>query len=313
MTLISVVVPVYNEEAVIPELIRRLNDATSSGIDATFELIFVDDGSSDRSLALLSEFADTNSAIKVVALSRNFGHQSALLAGLNKASGDAVISLDADLQDPPELIPLLIEKWSNGSDIVYAKRRLRRGENRFKLVTASLFYRLLDRLSDTNLPRDVGDYRLISRHVLDELLALQERSLYLRGMVAWTGFRQSTVEYDRESRFAGTTKYPLKKMVGLATDALLSFSERPLRFVTRIGLSITAISFAFLIFVLVTAIFGGGEPVRGWLSVFAAVLTLGGVQIICIGIVGEYISRIYRDTKKRPLYIVDKKRSKLDG
>lgn len=307
--LVSLVIPVFNEEAGLPELFRRIDGVTSRVSDIDLEVVFVDDGSTDESRGILLAHAAVQSHVRVVVLARNFGHQSALLAGISTANGDAVITMDADLQDPPELVPALIDAWTNGADVVHARRSSRKGESWFKLATASLFYRMIDWLSDTHLPRNVGDFRLIDRRVRDVLLELGEKSLYLRGMVAWVGFEQVTIDYDRDERFTGETKYPLKKMVSLATDAVLSFSERPLRIVTRLGLVLTGIAFSVLIFFLVTIPFGHGRLVPGWLSVIVAVLILGGVQLVCLGIVGEYISRVYREAKGRPLFIIDKRRS----
>lgn len=310
--LVSLVIPVFNEQAGLSELFRRIDGVTAQLPNIDLEVVFVDDGSTDESRSLLLAHAHDQPHVRVVVLARNFGHQSALLAGISTANGDAIITMDADLQDPPEIVPALIDAWVNGADVVHARRQSRRGESWFKLASASLFYKMIDWLSDTHLPRNVGDFRLIDRRVRDVLLELGEKSLYLRGMVAWVGFEQVTIGYDRDERFTGETKYPLKKMVSLATDAVLSFSERPLRIVTRLGLVLTGIAFSVLIFFLITIPFGHGRLVPGWLSVIVAVLILGGVQLVCLGIVGEYISRIYREAKGRPLFIIDKRRSSPD-
>ena len=312
MAKISVVIPVYNEEQTLPELFTRLDLLVSSvGSDHQFEFLLINDGSIDRSLDILKEKVSTESRYKLVSFSRNFGHQSALLAGITLAKGDAVIAMDADLQDPPEVIVELIASWELGSDVVYAERRLRNGESFFKKFSAAIFYGLIDWLSETDLPRNVGDFRLMDRRVVDMLLQLPEKSLYLRGLVAWVGFKQTAVLYDRDARFAGETKYSMKKMLNLATDALLSFSEKPLRIVTRLGFAVTTVAFFLPGFFLITAYLTSENQVHGWLSMIFAVLFLGGIQLICLGIVGEYVSRIYREVKGRPLYIIDERKSLL--
>jgi glycosyltransferase involved in cell wall biosynthesis len=310
MPLISVVIPVYNEEETLPQLFLRLSSISAEGGDnCDYEFIFVDDGSSDSSLKIISEKVRTDASFKILCLSRNFGHQAALLAGITHALGDAVIVMDADLQDPPEVIPRLVSAWLDGSDVVYAQRAERQGENWFKRRSAEVFYWLINWFSETDLPRNVGDFRIMDREVVDQIKGLPERSLYLRGLVAWIGFRQTAVVYDRDPRFAGDTKYSLKKMLSLATDALLSFSEKPLRFVTQIGLTVTSLAFGTLAFFIATIPFGTHHLVPGWFSIITAILLLGGVQLICLGIVGAYVSRIYREAKGRPIYIINKKKS----
>jgi glycosyltransferase involved in cell wall biosynthesis len=312
MAKISVVIPVYNEEQTLPQLFTRLDLLVSSvGSDHQLEFLLINDGSIDRSLDIIKEKVRIESRYKLISFSRNFGHQSALLAGITLAEGDAVIAMDADLQDPPEVIVELIASWELGSDVVYAERRLRNGESFFKRFSASIFYGLIDWLSETDLPRNVGDFRLMDRRVVDVLLQLPEKSLYLRGLVAWVGFKQTAVLYDRDARFAGETKYSMKKMLNLATDALLSFSEKPLRIVTRLGFAVTTVAFFLLGFFLITAYLTADNQVHGWLSMIFAILFLGGIQLICLGIVGEYVSRIYREVKGRPLYIIDERKSLL--
>lgn len=309
---ISVVIPVFNEEDSLPELFKRLSTLNDSRPDKyQFEFLLVNDGSSDNSLNLILNQVEKHSSFKVLSFSRNFGHQAALLAGITYAKGDAVVAMDADLQDPPEIIHELIAQWEEGSDVVYAERRQRNGESIFKKATAAMFYGLIDWLSETDLPRNVGDFRLMDRRIVNLLIELPEKSLYLRGLVAWVGFKQTSVLYDRDSRYAGQTKYSLNKMVNLATDALISFSERPLRIVTRLGFLVTMAAFLLLGFFLVTYIWGPDNQVHGWLSMIFAVLFLGGIQLICLGIVGEYVSRIYRESKGRPLFIVDENKSSL--
>lgn len=312
MSKISVVIPVFNEELTLPELFSRLDYLFNSlGTNYSMEYLLVNDGSTDHSLELITEKIKTDPTYKVVSFSRNFGHQSALLAGVTMATGDAVIAMDADLQDPPEVILELVAQWESGSDVVYAQRNQRNGEGYFKKVSASMFYSLIDWLSDTHLPRNVGDFRLMDRRVVDVVTQLPEKSLYLRGLVSWVGFKQTAVLYDRDARFAGETKYSMKKMINLAGDALLSFSEKPLRIVTRLGFLVTTAAFMLLAFFLITAIWGSDDQVHGWLSMIVAVLFLGGIQLICLGIVGEYVSRIYRESKGRPLYIIDNRKSSI--
>lgn len=311
MPVITVVIPIYNEEQTLAELFERLTNLRVENDERTeYEFLLVDDGSRDNSLKFIYEKVESDSSFKVISFSRNFGHQAALLAGISRATGDAVVVMDADLQDPPEVIPRLVDTWERGFDVVYAQRATRQGENFFKKKSAAVFYQIIDWLSETDLPRNVGDFRLMDRVVVDRIKELPERSLYLRGLVAWVGFNQTAVLYDREARFAGETKYSLKKMLGLATDALLSFSEKPLRIVTQIGLWVTMLSFSALSFFLITLPFGSHHRVPGWLSVIAAVLLLGGVQLTCLGIVGAYINRIYREAKGRPIYIVDERKSR---
>ena len=308
--LVSIVIPVFNEEDVLSTLSGRL-DAVLDSIEnnMSVEIIFVDDGSTDDSARIIRNKCTNDNRYKLICLSRNFGHQAAILAGLYESLGDAVIAMDADLQDPPELIPTMIQEWKSGSEVVYAKRRERNGDSFFKRASAKFFYVLIDWLSDTQLPRNVGDFRLIDRVIVDQVKNLPEKSLYLRGMVSWVGFKQTAVEFDRDARFAGSTKYTISKMINLAVDALLSFSERPLRLVTRLGLLMTLFSFSAVVYLLFSVLFQPSHGTAGWLSLIATVLLLGGVQLVCLGIVGEYVSRIYRETKGRPLFIIDKKRS----
>lgn len=310
MKLISIVLPVYCEEASLPLLFTRLREIFVDGSsDSTYEFVFINDGSTDASLSMLTDFASREPRARVATFSRNFGHQSALLAGLTIAKGDAVVLMDADLQDPPELVHDMIEKWRGGADIVHAQRRERHGEHFLKRMTAALFYRLLDYLSDTTLPRNVGDFRLMDRIVVDQLVAMNEKSIYLRGMSAWLGFTQDVVIFDRDPRVAGTTKYSARKMLGLAGDAILSFSEKPLRLVTRLGLVVTFLSFLWGTYLFLATLFTNHRNLSGWPSLILSILFLGGVQLICLGIVGEYVSRIYREAKGRPLYIIDQRKS----
>jgi glycosyltransferase involved in cell wall biosynthesis len=311
MTTISVVAPVFNESENLHEFFRRLT-VVLDGIEYESEVIIVDDGSSDDSLQLSKEQSLVDRRFKTISLSRNFGHQSAILAGITHSKGAAVVIMDSDLQDPPELIPELLTKWELGVDVVHAQRVERKGESLFKKASAKVFYRLIDWLSDTSLPQNVGDFRLMDRRVVDVLLSLGEKSLYLRGMVAWVGFKQDFISFDRDARFAGETKYSFSKMSNLALDALLSFSDRPLRVLTQLGLLVTSLSFMLILFFLGSLILGSSTPERGWLSIVLISLFLGGVQLICFGVLGEYIGRIYREAKNRPLFIIDDRNSNHD-
>jgi len=303
---ISIVIPVYNEELTLNELFSRLLKLLEHDLSSyDVELIFVNDGSSDNSLSMLHQFNTTESRCKVVSFSRNFGHQAAILAGIRKTAGRAVVVMDADLQDPPEVIQQLVGNWELGSEVVYAQRANRKGETIFKRWSALIFYKIIEWLSDTHLPRNVGDFRLMDRKIVDLIVQTEERSLYLRGLVSWFGFKQTAVVFDRDPRFAGDTKYSLAKMLNLASDAILSFSDKPLRIVTRLGLVVTGIAFSLVIFFIASIPLGFSHRSPGWLSIVTLILVLGGVQLICLGIVGEYVSRIYREVKRRPLYIID--------
>jgi polyisoprenyl-phosphate glycosyltransferase len=304
--LVSIVSPVYQEEEGIEEFHRRLV-AAMQGIDddLAFEVVYVNDGSKDRSLDLLEKIAADDSRVRVVDLSRNFGHQVALSAGVDHACGDAVVVIDSDLQDPPEVIPEMIQRWRDGFKVVYGVRISRAGETRFKLLTSKIYYGLMDRISEVPLPRQAGDFRLLDRKVVDVLDQMPERNRYVRGMVAWVGFPQCAVEYERDPRFAGTTNYTLARMVRLALDGLTSFSDRPLRLATQLGVIVMVLSFAVAAWTIVASIFDLGSSSRGWSSLMAVVLLLGGVQLLCIGVLGEYVGRVYRETKGRPLYVVN--------
>jgi len=304
--LISVVVPCYNEAEVIVETNRQLvaTLATLGGLD--FEIIYVDDGSSDETVDLLRAIQTADKRTRVVRLSRNFGHQLALSAGLEHAAGDAVVFIDADLQDPPEVIPEMIARWRDGYHVVYGMRTDRAGETAFKVWTAKLFYRFINRLSKVQLPLDVGDFRLIDRRVVDVLLTMPERDRFLRGMVSWIGFRQVAVMYRRAERQAGASKYPLLKMLQFAADGVLSFSLTPLRLALWVGFLSIGLAFAGILYALVIR-FYTNDWVRGWTSIFTAVLFIGGAQLVTLGIIGEYIGRIYAEVKRRPLYVVEER------
>lgn len=301
--LLSIVVPCYNEDAVLPELHRRLITVFEEIQNARVELIYTDDGSHDRTPQILRELQANDPRVRVITLSRNFGHQIAVTAGLEHATGDAVVIIDADLQDPPEVIPEMIQRWQDGYQVVYGMRAKRAGETTFKLWTAKAFYRLINRLSEIEIPLDVGDFRLLDRKVVDVLLAMPERDRFLRGMVSWIGFKQIAVIYDRAPRGAGESKYPLMKMLRFAVDSVISFSFVPLRLAIWVGFGAIAASFAGIVYALVIRLYTT-DWVRGWASIFTALLFLGGVQLITLGIVGEYVGRIYAEVKLRPLYVV---------
>jgi dolichol-phosphate mannosyltransferase len=305
MSLISVVVPLYNEEGNVPELVRRisvvLDRFVAPGDD--YEIVAVNDGSRDETLAKLRDAQrESQPRLVVVDLSRNFGHQIAATAGLETARGDAIILMDGDLQDPPELIEAFLAKWREGYDVVYATRRRRKGESFFKLFTAQVFYRTIRRLTNVSIPVDTGDFRLMSRRVVEALGETRERHRFLRGLVSWVGFKQIGVEYDREARFSGTTKYPFSKMLRFALDGITSFSEIPLRFATYLGFFVSIFAFIYSVVVLILKIIGLNEP--GYTSTMVAILFLGGVQLIGMGILGEYVGRIYDQVKGRPLYLL---------
>lgn len=300
---ISIVVPLYNEELVIGEMSRRLTEVMAgTGLD--YEIVMVNDGSRDRTAELAREICAGDPRYKLVGFSRNFGHQFAITAGMDKASGAAVVVIDADLQDPPEIIPQMIARWREGYQVVYGVREKREGESWFKLTTAKLFYRVLKRLTAVEIPVDTGDFRLVDRRVLDEFNSMRERSRFVRGMVSWIGFRQCAVTYVRHQRHAGETKYPFSKMVKFAVDGLLAFSQVPLKLASGLGLAASVVSFFFMIYGVVVKYVAPETVIPGWSSTFSAILFLGGIQLICLGVLGEYIGRIYEEIKNRPLYIV---------
>jgi polyisoprenyl-phosphate glycosyltransferase len=307
--LLSVIVPCYNEEAVLRAAHERLSQTLAKLPDVEFELIFVDDGSTDDTFRLLTELQTSDSRARVLRLSRNFGHQVAVTAGLSEATGDAVVIIDADLQDPPEVIPEMFDLWRAGNDVVYGSRVTREGEGRFKLWTAKIFYRLINRLSDIEIPVDTGDFRLIDRQVVNVLLAMPERGRFLRGMVSWVGFRQTPVFYKRAARHAGSSKYPLFKMIKFGMDGIVSFSVLPLRLAALTGLAAIWIALAGIVLAVIVRVFGlyDLQLGRGWASLFVAILFMGGVQLLCLGLIGEYLGRIYTEVKQRPLYAVSQR------
>lgn len=299
LRLLSVVAPVYEEEELIEAFHERVS-AALAGIP--FELVLVDDGSADRTPELLAALAERDERVRVIELSRNFGHQTALTAGLDHARGDAIVMMDSDLQDPPELIPEMLGHWQRGTDVVYAVRRRRDGETRFKLATARWFYKLFTALADVPLEPDSGDFRLLDRAPLDALLSMRERNRFLRGMTVWIGYTQTAVPYERDPRHAGETKYTLRRMVTFSLDAISSFSHRPLQLATLVGFVCAGI--AFVLIPLVIALRLAGSYLPGFGSITIAVLLLGGLQLMAIGLIGEYVGRIYDEVKGRPLYLV---------
>lgn len=303
--LLSIVVPCYNEEEVLAQTIHRLLETADSLMRSSLEveLIFVDDGSSDNTRVLLRKYASLDSRIRMVGFARNFGHQLAVSAGIDAARGDAVVLIDADLQDPPELIAKMVSKWREGFEVVYGTRTVRSGESQFKIATARMFYRVLNRLSDVPIPLDTGDFRLMSRNVVDVIKSMPEQDRFVRGMVSWVGFNQVALPYRRERRFAGTSKYPLRKMLRFAIDGILSFSARPLQLSVALGAISAALALLVICYSLTLRIFTH-EWVPGWTALMIAVLFMGGVQLLCVGILGEYVGRIYREVKRRPLYVV---------
>lgn len=331
--LISIVVPCFNEEEVLPETVERLFQVTDniriniSGIsknfflynneskssraslisespEVLFELIFVNDGSRDNTLKILQDYAKKDARVKVINFSKNFGHQIAVTAGMDASNGDATVLIDADLQDPPELIEEMVKLWLADYDVVYATRTKRLGEGHFKLFTAKCFYRVLNFFSDTPIPLDTGDFRLMDRTVVDVLCRMPEHDRFIRGMVSWVGLRQVSLPYKREERHAGESKYPLKKMLAFALSGILSFSIKPLRLASWLGFMCSFIAFLLCLYALILKFFTH-QTIDGWTSIVVAILFIGGVQLLCLGILGEYVGRIYSHAKSRPLYIVE--------
>lgn len=310
-SLLSVVVPCYNESEVLGETHNRLVSALGRLTDLEFEIIYVDDGSRDGTAGVMRDIQAIDPRVRTIRLSRNFGHQTAVTAGLEHAKGDAVVLIDADLQDPPDVINEMVARWREGYHVAYGVRTDREGETRFKLATAKAFYRVLNRLSETEIPLDTGDFRLMDRTVVDALGAMPERDRFVRGMVAWAGFNQIAVPYRRAPRFAGESKYPLLKMVRFALDGVTSFSRAPLRAATWLGFIVSAVALAAIVYALAMRLFTD-DWVTGWTALFIAVLFVGGAQLLSLGIIGEYVGRIYGEAKRRPLYIVQEARG-FDG
>ncbi len=296
----SIVAPIYNEEETLPHFYARVV-AVMEGLGAPFELVLVNDGSHDRSLEEMRALHARDPRVVVVDFSRNFGHQVAISADLDHARGDAVVIIDSDLQDPPEVIPALVAAWRRGAEVVYAQRRIRPGETRFKLLTAAAFYRTIRRLTSVDIPRDTGDFRLLDRKVVDALVSMKERHRFMRGLSVWVGFRQEAVRYDRQERFAGETHYPLSKMMRFALDAITGFSYVPLQLATTMGFILAGLSLLGILVAAVLRILN--VAIQGQTTTLIVVLLLGGIQLIFLGVVGEYLGRIYDEVRARPLYI----------
>jgi len=297
----SVIVPVFNETGCLEELHRRVSEVMEK-TGESWELVLVDDGSTDGSTEMIHNFAQTDSHVRPVIFARNYGHQLAVTAGMDYSRGQAVIVIDADLQDPPEVMLDLIAKWREGYEVVYAVREEREGESGFKLFTASLFYKVIHKITDIKIPMNTGDFRLLDRKVVDVMNTMREHQRFLRGMSIWTGFRQIGVPYKRAARFAGSTKYPLKKMIKLAMTAITSFSYFPLQLATWVGAFFTAVSFLFLVVMIILRFAAHSTFLAGQVTTLVAVIFLGGIQLIFLGVLGEYIGRIYDEVKGRPLY-----------
>ncbi|MCY7795169.1 glycosyltransferase family 2 protein [Bacillus spizizenii] len=300
----SVVVPVYNEELVIHETYQRLKEVMDQTKE-NYELLFVNDGSKDHSIEILREHSLLDPRVKIIDFSRNFGHQIAITAGMDYAQGNAMVVIDADLQDPPELILDMIEKWREGYEVVYAVRTKRKGETFFKKQTAALFYRLLSSMTDIDIPIDTGDFRLMDRKVCDEMKRLKEKNPFVRGLVSWVGFKQTAVEYVRDERLAGETKYPLKKMLKLSMDGITTFSHKPLKLASYAGMLMSGAGFLYMFIVLYLKLFTD-STITGWSSLILIQLLFSGIVLLILGMIGEYIGRIYDEAKDRPLYIVQK-------
>ena len=307
MNKVSVVIPMYYEEKVAEECYKRVRACLEKIKEYDYEIIFVNDGSKDKTMEILEEIAKEDKNVKIISFSRNFGHQAAVTAGLKYVTGDAIVIMDADLQDPPELIPDMLKLWEDGNEVIYGKRKSRKGESAFKLLTAKMFYKTLNALSDVEIPKDTGDFRLVDKKVVDTINTMPEHNKFLRGLFSWVGYKQMPFEYERKERYAGKTKYPLKKMIKLATDGIISFSRKPLKLVGLLGGISIIISIFLLIYALISFLFKLNSLSAGWTSIIVAITFFAGVQLLSIWILSEYVGRIYDDTKKRPEYIIDKK------
>ena len=306
MKKISVIIPMYYEEEVANECYKRMTDVLSKIQNYDYEIICVNDGSKDKTLPILEEIASKDKKLKVISFARNFGHQCAVTAGLKYVTGDCAVIIDADLQDPPELIPEMLKLWEEGNEVIYGKRKTRDGESAFKLLTAKMFYKILNALSDVEIPKDTGDFRLVDRKVVDVMNSMPEHNKFLRGLWGWIGFKQVAYEYERKERFAGKTKYPLKKMLKLASDGIISFSTKPLKMVGGLGILSIFISFLILVYSVLSFIFKWNNLTSGWASIMVAITFFAGVQLLSIWIMSEYLGRIYDESKSRPQYIIDK-------
>ena len=297
----------YYEEEVARKCYEKMTEVLTRIENYEYEIICINDGSKDKTLQILEEIAEQDKNVKVISFARNFGHQCAVTAGLKCVTGDAIVIIDADLQDPPELIPEMLKLWEDGYEVIYGKRKVRKGESAFKLFTAKMFYKTLNALSDVEIPKDTGDFRLVDRKVVDTINSMPEHNKFLRGLFSWVGYKQKAFEYERKERFAGETKYPLKKMLKLASDGIIGFSTKPLKLVGYLGMISIVISILVLIYSLISYIFNLNNLTAGWTSLMVAITLFSGVQLLSIWIISEYIARIYDESKQRPQYIVDKK------
>ena len=308
MKKISVVIPMYFEEEVAMECYNRTENVLKKLEQFDYEIIFDrEKASKDKTLEILEEIAKNDLKVKVISLSRNFGHQAAVTAGLKFTTGDAVVIMDADMQDPPEVIEEMVSLWEKGNDVIYAKRKTRKGETAFKLFTAKMFYKVLNGLSDVEIPKDTGDFRLADRKVVDVINSLPEHNKFLRGLFSWVGFKQTPLEYERKERYAGKTKYPFKKMLKLASDGITSFSTKPLKILGILGVISVFISIVILVYAIISYIFNLNQLTAGWTSLMVTITFLGGMQLLSIWLIAEYIGKIYDESKGRPEYIIDKK------
>ena len=307
MKRISLVIPMYFEEKVVEECYNRVSKVLKNLNNYEYEIIFINDGSKDKTQEILENISIKDKNVKIISFSRNFGHQAAVTAGLKETTGDAVIIMDADMQDPPEIIPDMIGLWENGNEVIYGKRKSRKGESKFKLLSAKVFYRFLNVLSDVDIPQDTGDFRLVDKKIVEKMNSLPEHNKFLRGLWSWLGFKQCAYEYERKERFAGKTKYPLKKMLKLASDGIISFSTKPLKMVGILGIISIMISIIILIYALISYFCNLNNLSAGWTSLMCTITFFAGVQLLSLWIISEYIGRIYDETKGRPQYIIDKK------
>lgn len=306
MKKISVIIPMYQEEKVVKECYKRITNVLTTLNDYDYEIIIIDDGSKDQTFKLLQEIAVFDTKVKVISFTRNFGHQAAVIAGLKIVTGDCAVIIDADLQDPPELIPDMIKLWEDGNKIIYGKRKKRKGESIFKLITAKLFYKTLNVLADVEIPRDTGDFRLVDKEAINVINEMPEHNKFLRGLWSWTGYKQIPFEYEREKRFAGKTKYPFRKMMKLAQDGIIGFSTKPLKIVGILGMISIIVSIIILIYAFLSYIFKLNNLEPGWTSIMVTVTFFAGVQLVSLWIISEYIGRIYDESKSRPQYIINK-------
>lgn len=307
MKKISIIIPCYNEEEVIEISYERITKVMKNILNYSYELIFINDGSKDNTYKIITNIAQNDNNVKIIDFSRNFGHQAAVMAGLRNCTGNAAIIIDADMQDPPEVILDMLKLWEDDNEIVYGKRKTRKGETIFKTFTAKAFYRILKKLSDIDIPVDTGDFRLIDRQVVNALCGLKEHNKYIRGLVVWIGFKQYAYEYDRQERVAGKTKYPFKKMIKLALDGIISFSTKPLKIIGGMGIIALFLAFSIAIYAILSYVFSWNYLMPGWTSLMLTITTLSGIQFISIWIMSEYVARIYDEVRNRPEYIIKEK------